>query len=178
MKNITNMTHSKIYTREELAEEVRRRRQAGERGVFTNGCFDLLHLGHVRYLQEARARGDFLVLGLNSDESTRRLKGPGRPYVPEMERAEILAALTCIDYVTIFDEPTASPLVRLLQPAIYSKGGDYASMQGMQDGTPDVSRLPEARVVQEYGGSVQLISYLPGHSTTALIAKIRGENKS
>ncbi|GAC1390421.1 MAG: adenylyltransferase/cytidyltransferase family protein [Ktedonobacteraceae bacterium] len=165
-------TSPKYHTRDELATVVHHRQQAGEQGVFTNGCFDLLHLGHVRYLQEAHKRGDFLVLGLNSDESTRWLKGPGRPYVPELERAEILAALSCIDYVTIFDEPTASPLVSLLQPAIYIKGGDYASAQ---DGTPDVSRLPEAKVVQEYGGSVQLIPYLPGHSTTALIAKIRGE---
>ncbi|GAC1400100.1 MAG: adenylyltransferase/cytidyltransferase family protein [Ktedonobacteraceae bacterium] len=165
-------TSPKYYTQNELAAEVHRRQQAGQRGVFTNGCFDLLHLGHVRYLQAARTRGDFLVLGLNSDASICRLKGPGRPYVPELERAEILAALTCIDYVTIFDEPTAGPLVSLLQPAIYIKGGDYA---GTQDGTPDMSRLPEARVVQEYGGSVQLIPYLPGHSTTALIAKIRGE---
>ncbi len=163
----------KYYTRNELATVVHRRQQAGEHGVFTNGCFDLIHLGHVRYLQEARTYGDFLVLGLNSDASTCRLKGPGRPYVPELERAEILAALSCIDYVTIFDEPTAGPLVALLQPATYIKGGDYAS--NTQDGTPDLSRLPEARVVQEYGGSVQLIPYLPGHSTTALIAKIRGE---
>ncbi len=168
MKN----TPTKYYMRDELATEVHRRQQAGERGVFTNGCFDLLHLGHVRYLQEAHMHGDFLVLGLNSDASTRHLKGPGRPYVPELERAEILAALSCIDYVTIFDELTASFLVSLLQPTIYIKGGDYASIQS---GTPDMSRLPEAKVVQEYGGSVQLIPYLPGHSTTALIAKIRGE---
>ncbi|GAC1432469.1 MAG: adenylyltransferase/cytidyltransferase family protein [Ktedonobacteraceae bacterium] len=168
-----NNTSLKYYMHNELAVEVHRRQKAGERGVFTNGCFDLIHLGHVRYLQEARRRGDFLVLGLNSDTSTRKLKGPGRPYVPELERAEILAALSCIAYVTIFDEPTAGPLVALLQPAIYIKGGDYAS--STQDGTPDMSRLPEAHVVQEYGGSVQLIPYLPGHSTTALIAKIRGE---
>src|SRR5579884_4379337 len=94
----------KILSREALASEVGRRQGMGERGVFTNGCFDLLHLGHVRYLQEARALGDFLVLGLNSDESTHRLKGPGRPLVPAMERAEMLAALTCVDYVTIFPE--------------------------------------------------------------------------
>ena len=168
-----NNTSPKYYTRDELATIIQGRQQAGEHGVFTNGCFDLIHLGHVRYLQEARTYGDFLVLGLNSDASTCRLKGPGRPYVPELERAEILAALSCIDYVTIFDEPTAGPLVALLQPATYIKGGDYAS--NTQDGTPDLSRLPEARVVQEYGGSVQLIPYLPGHSTTALIAKIRGE---
>ena len=167
-----NNTSPKYYTRNELANVVAERQQEGECGVFTNGCFDLLHLGHVRYLQEARTYGDFLVLGLNSDASTCRLKGPGRPYVPELERAEILAALSCIDYVTIFDEPTASLLVALLRPSVYIKGGDYASTQ---DGTPDMSRLPEARVVQEYGGRVQLIPYLPGHSTTALIAKIRGE---
>ena len=160
----------KILSREELATEVRRRQQAGERGVFTNGCFDLLHLGHVRYLQEARSLGDFLILGLNNDSSTRLLKGPGRPLVPENERAEILAALTCIDYITIFSEPTAGPLVALLQPAIYVKGGDYASTNGT---APDMTRLPEAKVVQEYGGSVRLIPYLPHHSTTELIAAIK-----
>ncbi len=160
----------KYWQQDELAEEVRRRQEAGERAVFTNGCFDLLHLGHVRYLQATRALGDFLILGLNSDESTRRLKGEGRPLVPQMERAEILAALTCIDYVTIFGETTASSLVSLLRPAIYVKGGDYA---GAQSDAADMSRLPEAKVVQEYGGTVRLVSYLPGHSTTELIAKIR-----
>src|SRR5205809_8021927 len=107
MSNLLHETEQKILDREELARVVEYRQQAGERGVFTNGCFDLLHLGHVRYLQEARALGDFLVLGLNDDAGVRRLKGPGRPLVPEQERAEILVALTCIDYVTIFDEPTA-----------------------------------------------------------------------
>src|SRR5215470_19315542 len=92
-------TRRKILGREELAREVSGRQAAAERGVFTNGCFDLLHLGHVRYLQQARALGDFLVLGLNNDDSVRLLKGPGRPLVPEHERAEILAALSCIDYV-------------------------------------------------------------------------------
>lgn len=168
-----NMTQQKIMHREQLAEEVRRRQQRGERGVFTNGCFDLLHLGHVRYLQEARALGDFLILGLNSDSSTRRLKGPGRPLVPEEERAEILAALACIDYVTIFAEPTAGPLVAFLRPAIYVKGGDYASAQSGAANEPDTSRLPEAKVVREYGGIVRLIPYLPGHSTTELIAAIQ-----
>ncbi len=160
----------KFMPRELLAEEVHSRQYAGERAVFTNGCFDLLHLGHVRYLQEARNLGDFLILALNSDESTRLLKGPGRPLVPEKERAEILAALTCIDYVTIFAEATASSLIELVQPAIYVKGGDYA---GAQSGVPDTSRLPEAKVVQAYGGIVRLIAYLPHHSTTELIAKIK-----
>src|SRR6058998_1263967 len=139
MRRLLNNTRDKIIGRHELNElttEVQRRQQAGERGVFTNGCFDLLHLGHVRYLQEARALGDFLILGLNNDTGVQRLKGAGRPLVPEQERAEILAALTCIDYVTIFDEPTASALVCLLQPAIYVKGGDYA---GVQSNIPDLS---------------------------------------
>src|SRR5260370_21270462 len=160
----------KIMNREALAIEVQRRQQAGEHGVFTNGCFDLLHLGHVRYLQEARALGDFLILGLNNDAGVRSLKGAGRPLVPEMERAEILAALTCIDYVTIFAEPTAGPLVALLQPAIYVKGGDYAAAQG---DLPDPDRLPEASIVQAYHGIVRRIPYLPHHSTTALIPGIK-----
>src|SRR5579862_8857431 len=116
MNNIQDVqldTRQKILQHAELAELVRARQQRGERAVFTNGCFDLLHLGHVRYLQDARNLGNFLILGLNSDESTRGLKGPGRPLVPEEERAEILAALTCIDYVTIFNEPTAGPLLSL-----------------------------------------------------------------
>jgi D-glycero-beta-D-manno-heptose 1-phosphate adenylyltransferase len=163
-------TNYKILGREELAVAVRRRQAAGESGIFTNGCFDLLHLGHVRYLGEARALGDFLILGLNNDEGVRLLKGPGRPLVPERERAEILAALTCIDYVTVFNEPIAGPLVALLQPAIYVKGGDYANLEG---NGPDISRLPEAKVVQVYGGVVRLIPYIPYHSTTELIEAIK-----
>lgn len=168
--NVLPDMRSKIVTRSQLASEMQRRQQTGECGVFTNGCFDLLHLGHVRYLQEARNLGDFLVLALNSDESVRRLKGVGRPLVPEMERAEILAALTCVDYITIFPEATASPLIELLQPAVYVKGGDYA---GARDNTPDSNRLPEAAVVQAYGGAVRLIPYVPQHSTTELIAAIK-----
>ena len=170
MSGNTCDTNYKILAREALAVEVRRRQAAGERGVFTNGCFDLLHLGHVRYLQEARALGDFLILALNGDGGVRLLKGTGRPLVPEYERAEILAALTCIDYVTVFHEPTAGPLVALVQPAIYVKGGDYAGLEG---NIPDTSRLPEAKVVQAYGGIVRLLPYLPHHSTTELIEAIK-----
>ncbi|HEY6411984.1 MAG TPA: adenylyltransferase/cytidyltransferase family protein [Ktedonobacteraceae bacterium] len=170
MNNLLHETQRKILRRDELAREVELRQEAGERGIFTNGCFDLLHLGHVRYLQEARALGDFLILALNNDAGVRALKGPGRPLVPEQERAEILAALSCIDYITIFAEATAGPLVQLLQPAIYVKGGDYANAGNDR---PDTSRLPEAKVVQAYGGSVSLIPYLPRHSTTALIAAIK-----
>ncbi|MGZ3611933.1 MAG: adenylyltransferase/cytidyltransferase family protein [Ktedonobacteraceae bacterium] len=166
----TNAIHKKILDRDTLAIQVQRRQIAGERGVFTNGCFDLLHLGHICYLQEARALGDFLILGLNSDEGVRLLKGTGRPLVPEDERAKILAALMCIDYVTIFSEPTAGPLLSVLQPSIYVKGGDYASSE---NNTLDTDRLPEAKVVQQYGGHVRLIPYLPHHSTTELIAAIK-----
>jgi rfaE bifunctional protein nucleotidyltransferase chain/domain len=165
-------TRRKIRGRDDVVREVQRRQQAGERGVFTNGCFDLLHLGHVRYLQEARALGDFLIVGLNSDESARRLKGPGRPLILENERAEILAALTCIDYVTIFSEPTAGPLVERVRPAIYAKGGDYA-LSGDAPEVPDSNRLPEASVVQAYGGIVRLIPYIAHHSTSELIAAIK-----
>jgi D-glycero-beta-D-manno-heptose 1-phosphate adenylyltransferase len=170
MNELINNTRDKILSSHDLATVVRNRQQAGERGVFTNGCFDLLHLGHVRYLQEARSLGDFLVLGLNSDSSVRQLKGAGRPLIPENERAEILAALSCIDYVTIFSEPVASPLVDLLRSAIYVKGGDYVDAQS---GTPDTARLPEAKIVFAYGGTVRLIPYIPHHSTTELIAAIK-----
>lgn len=164
------LARAKIFEKEPLASEVARRQANGERGVFTNGCFDLLHLGHVRYLQEARVLGDFLVLGLNSDEGVTFLKGAGRPLVPASERAEILAALTCVDYVTIFSERTARAVIELLRPAIYVKGGDYA---GASAGEPDLTRLPEAASVLVYGGTIRLIPYLAGHSTTELIAAIK-----
>jgi D-glycero-beta-D-manno-heptose 1-phosphate adenylyltransferase len=193
MMTIQQAAHQKVLPREEITAIVRHRQQTGERAVFTNGCFDLLHLGHIRYLQEARSLGDFLILGLNSDESVHRLKGPTRPLVPEQERAEILAALSCIDYVTIFSEPTASELVNLLQPAIYVKGADYAIPQPVKDvvgvrltstpctyptqeaqtAPPDASRLPEAKHVLAYGGTIRLISYVPNHSTTELIERIK-----
>jgi len=177
-----------------LAPIVAARQDTGERAVFTNGCFDLLHLGHVAYLRAARDLGDFLIVALNSDASTRRIKGPLRPLVAESERAEILAALSCVDYVTIFDDNTAERAVAALRPAVYVKGGDYAGGEHAQAGVTlapgelrhllagDASahpalaglerRLPEARVVAAYGGSVTLLPYLPGHSTTELIERI------
>src|SRR2546430_3116190 len=158
MSNLLHETEQKILDREELARVVEYRQQSGERGVFTNGCFDLLHLGHVRYLQQARTHGDFLILGLNNDAGVRVLKGVGRPLVPEKERAEILAALSCVDYITIFAEPTAGSLVRLLQPAIYVKGGDYANATRDQHHT---GRFQAPTVVQEDGGKVGLIAYCP-----------------
>jgi rfaE bifunctional protein nucleotidyltransferase chain/domain len=180
----------------EALEALARRRSLGERMVFTNGVFDLLHVGHVRYLREARALGDFLVVAMNSDASTRRLKGPARPINDEAERAETLAALAAVDYVTVFADATAEQLVGLMTPEVYAKGADYAGatpdareqtivlapeelrrlvITGHSDhaGLAGIAeRLPEARVVAEYGGALALIAYLPGHSTSELIARI------
>ena len=132
--------------------------------VMTNGHFDLLHVGHVRYLQAARGLGDALIVGLNSDGSTRARK-PGRPLVPEEERAELLAALACVDVVVIFDDLTAVGLVGALRPEIYVKGGDWG-----QAGGP---RPPEAEVVEAYGGRVIYLPYVPDRSTTLIIQRIR-----
>jgi len=141
-------------------------RSQGKRAVLTNGVFDLLHVGHVRCLQAARQLGDTLFVGLNSDESARRLKGPTRPLVPQTERAEMLCALTSVDYVVIFEEQTAERLVHILQPDIYAKGGDYLPVQ---DGGKS---LPEAPVVESYGGRVVLLPYSAGHSTSALVERM------
>jgi rfaE bifunctional protein nucleotidyltransferase chain/domain len=136
-------------------------RQAGGRVVVTNGCFDLLHVGHVRYLQAARALGDLLVVGVNSDASVRALKGPARPLVPAAERAEIVAALAAVDLVVVFDAPTAEPLVARLRPEVYVKGDDYTE-----------ATLPEARLVRAAGGEVVLLPTQSGLSTSALVARI------
>lgn len=146
-------------------------RAAGQRLVLTNGVFDLLHPGHVAYLEAARALGDMLVVGLNSDHSTRLIKGPQRPLMSEDDRAYLLAALRCVDYVTLFTEPTAERLVAALRPDIYVKGGDYA-LSGDADAPIDEQRLPEARVVRRIGGEVVLLPYRVGYSTTALLQKI------
>jgi rfaE bifunctional protein nucleotidyltransferase chain/domain len=137
-------------------------REAGGRVVFTNGCFDLLHPGHVSYLRAARSLGDALVVGLNSDASVRRLKGPSRPVVTEKDRAAVLEALESVDAVCIFGEDTPIRLMRELEPAIYVKGGDYR-----------VKDLPEAEVAREFGAEVRIISFEPGYSTSALIEKIK-----
>jgi rfaE bifunctional protein nucleotidyltransferase chain/domain len=137
--------------------------EAGLRVVLTNGTFDLLHIGHVRYLEAARAEGDILAVGINSDASVRGYKEPGRPVVPQDERAEIVAALRCVDYAVIFEESTATALVEALRPDVYVKGGDYAA-----GGKP----LPEAEAVATYGGVVRIIPLVEGHSASELIKKI------
>jgi D-glycero-beta-D-manno-heptose 1-phosphate adenylyltransferase len=140
----------------------------GKELVLTNGHFDLLHFGHVRYLQAARALGDALFVGLNSDRSTRALKGNNRPLTPQGERAEVLAALECVEAVIIFDELDAIRLVETLRPEIYAKGGDWSASEEPSSGKP----LPEAAAVQAYGGRIVLLPYLPEHSTSALIERI------
>jgi D-glycero-beta-D-manno-heptose 1-phosphate adenylyltransferase len=144
-------------------------RSSNLRLVCTNGVFDLMHIGHLYYLSAARELGDRLIVGVNSDESTRRIKGPTRPLIPETERAEMLAALECVDCVTIFPEDTACELIRNVHPDIYVKGGDY-SLIPTSDAT--AKPLPEATIVREYGGEIALIPYIPDHSTTALIERI------
>jgi D-glycero-beta-D-manno-heptose 1-phosphate adenylyltransferase len=140
----------------------------GQRLVLTNGCFDLLHVGHVRYLLEARALGDALAVGLNSDASVRKLKGAGRPVTPQDERAEIVSALACVDYVTIFNEETAERLVSEVRPQVYAKGGDYSA-------NPEDSCFPaEGHIVRGYGGSVRIVEYVPGCSTTELLHRLCG----
>ncbi|MDU0458133.1 MAG: D-glycero-beta-D-manno-heptose-7-phosphate kinase [Geobacteraceae bacterium] len=152
---------SKIKSRDVLALLIAAEQAKGRQVVFTNGCFDLLHAGHVKYLQKARDLGDLLVLGLNSDASVRRLKGAKRPLIGEDERAHILAALYCIDYVTIFDEDTPLELIKALKPQILVKGGDY-SLDGV------VGR----DIVEQYGGRVELVSFVDGKSTSNIIDKV------
>ena len=153
----------RIVTRKEAAAAVAADRAAGRRVVFTNGCFDLVHAGHVRYLREARALGDRLVIGLNTDSSIRRLgKGQDRPIVPEDQRAEVLAALEMVDYVTLFAEDTPLDLIRALAPDVLAKGGDW---------TPET--VVGGDEVRARGGRVVIIPYHPGLSTTALLERIR-----
>jgi rfaE bifunctional protein nucleotidyltransferase chain/domain len=152
----------RILGREALRELCARWRAQGETIVFTNGCFDILHVGHARYLEQARALGDHLVVGVNSDRSTRALKGPERPIVPEAERAEMVASLRAVDAVSIFDEELPDELIRAVRPHIHTKGGDYREED-----------LPEAKVVREYGGEVRVLALVPDHSTTRLVEMMR-----
>jgi rfaE bifunctional protein nucleotidyltransferase chain/domain len=144
-----------------LGEALNNRRAIGDKIVFTNGCFDILHVGHARYLEQARALGDLLVVGLNSDDSVRGLKGDNRPLVPEEERAELLAALECVDYISVFGESYPDALLEVVQPAIHAKGGDYREED-----------LPEAAIVIKHGGKVVILPLVEGRSTTNIIERI------
>ncbi|HTL79411.1 MAG TPA: adenylyltransferase/cytidyltransferase family protein [Candidatus Babeliales bacterium] len=153
----------KIVKLEELSNRCEKLRSAGKRIVATNGCFDLLHVGHVRYLQAARALGDVLVLGLNGDRSVHELKGAGRPLTTENDRAEILAALDCVDLVTIFPEIRATKFLAAVRPAVYVKGGDY---------TPRTLDEEELTVLKETEAAIRLIPFETGYSTSGLIEQI------
>ena len=156
-----------VRTLFEVSQIRRRLRDSGRTVVFTNGCFDILHAGHVRYLAAARSLGDCLIVGLNGDDSVRRLKGARRPILPAADRADILAGLAAVDYVVLFDDDTAERLVAELEPDVYVKGGDYRS-----DATGAGKPLPEAAIVSRYGGRVELVELHPGRSTTDVIESI------
>jgi D-glycero-beta-D-manno-heptose 1-phosphate adenylyltransferase len=151
----------KRLTIEALRPVVEKLKQVGETIVFANGCFDLLHVGHIRYLEGARRLGDVLIVGLNSDDSVRQLKGLGRPLMPEEERAEILAAISFVDYIVIFDEPTVERLLLQIQPDIHCKGTDYT-----------VDSVPEREVVLSYGGRIAIVGDPKDHSTRDLIREV------
>ncbi|HOG17172.1 MAG: Bifunctional protein HldE [Syntrophaceae bacterium PtaU1.Bin231] len=151
----------KILDRRELRRRLGELRSSGKRIVFTNGCFDILHVGHVRYLGEARRLGDVLVVAVNSDASVREIKGEKRPLVPEEERAELIAALECVDFVTVFSEPTPLALIRMLQPDTLVKGGDWRA-----------ENVVGRDEVLSRGGRVELIPMTEGASTTNIIEKI------
>jgi rfaE bifunctional protein nucleotidyltransferase chain/domain len=155
---------------EQLRQLGDRLRAGRKKIVFTNGHFDLLHVGHLRYLQAAAALGDVLVVGLNDDASTTRRKGPSRPILPQDERAELVAGLACVVYVTIFSEDTAERTVELLRPDVYVKGGDYALTEA--ELATGKQPLPEAEIVRSYGGEVRTIPLVPGSSTTAIERRI------
>ena len=147
---------------EALAAEIARRRETGASVALANGCFDVLHVGHVRYLRGARALADVLVVAINGDDAVRQLKGPGRPVMPAGERAELVAAIEGVDYVTIFETLTVEPVLRALEPDVHAKGTDY---------TPET--VPERDIVAEYGGRVAIVGDPKDHSTTAFLDSMR-----
>jgi D-beta-D-heptose 7-phosphate kinase / D-beta-D-heptose 1-phosphate adenosyltransferase len=151
----------------ELTVRLAAERAQGRRIVFTNGCFDVLHRGHTSYLRQARQLGDVLVVAVNGDDSVRRLKGPGRPINAALDRANVLAALSCVDYVTVFDTDTPAPLIEALKPDVYAKGGDY---------TPEM--LEETETVRSYGGQVSIVDYVPSQSTTSVVNRIRANEQA
>ena len=152
------MPSQKIFNREQLKDRVAEWRQSGKRIILANGCFDLLHVGHVRYLRAAKLLGDRLIVAVNSDESVKALKGPGRPLMPAEERAEILAALADVDAVVVFPEPDVRSLIRELRPDIQAKGTDYTA-----------DTVPERDAVLEYGGRVEIVGDAKTHSVSKMI---------
>ena len=158
---------AKIIPRAEVTSLGERLRGEGRRIAFANGCFELLHVGHVRFLQGARAEGDVLVVGVNSDRAVAGLKGPGRPLLPAEARVELVAALECVDYVVIFDEMTAEAVLRDLRPHVQCKGTDYTA-----------EAVPERAVMEELGGTVRIVGDAKDHSTRDILAEIRKRSKA
>jgi len=158
------MTTGKILSLEDLAERAKALRAAGKKVVATNGCFDLLHVGHVRYLKAARARGDILVVGLNGDPSVRQLKGPGRPLNSEKDRAEVLAALESVDLIAIFPEDRATRFIQSVAPDVYVKGGDYKA---------ETLNSEERAVLEKLGTKIEIVPFEKGYSTSGLLEKLR-----
>jgi rfaE bifunctional protein nucleotidyltransferase chain/domain len=156
-------THEKILSREELKRRLGAHRQMGGRIVLANGCFDLLHVGHTRYLSGAKAEGNILVVAVNSDSGVRQLKGAGRPVLPEQERAELVAALADVDYVLVFDEPNVETVLEDLRPDVHAKGTDYT-----------VDTVPEREVAKKLGVRVAIVGDPKRHSTKDLLAKLAG----
>jgi D-glycero-beta-D-manno-heptose 1-phosphate adenylyltransferase len=155
------VAREKVLSREQLAERVRQERAAGRTIAFANGCFDILHVGHVRYLESAAGEADVLVVALNDDHWVRQLKGEGRPILSAGDRAELVAALRCVDYVVIFSEPTVGPLLTELRPDVHCKGTDYT-----------VESVPERDIVLGYGGRTAIVGDPKDHSTRDLLARI------
>ncbi|MDI6854118.1 MAG: D-glycero-beta-D-manno-heptose 1-phosphate adenylyltransferase [Deltaproteobacteria bacterium] len=165
---MTASTAAKIISRPEAGRWVRGIQAEGKKVVFTNGCFDLLHVGHVQYLEEARSLGDALIVAVNTDDSVRRLsKGSGRPVNPEADRARVLAALACVDRVVLFPEDTPREIIAELQPDVLVKGGDYR-----------LEEIVGRETVLARGGRVKVIPFVPGYSTTALLARIREKSRT
>ncbi|HJT45425.1 MAG TPA: adenylyltransferase/cytidyltransferase family protein [Chthoniobacterales bacterium] len=162
------MTTSKVVPLNELAKRVKELRAGGKKVVATNGCFDLLHLGHVRYLKAAHSLGDILVVGLNGDQSVRDLKGTGRPLNRERDRAELLAALESVDLIAIFPELRATRFIELAMPDVYVKGGDYTS---------ETLNAEERAALQKIGTQIEIIPFEKGYSTSGLLEKVRGDRK-
>lgn len=156
--------NSRIVDRTELIMAVDKARTRGKRIVFANGCFDVLHVGHVRYLEAARALGDILIVAVNSDQQARKLKGEGRPLLPQNQRAEIVSSLEAVDLVTIFDEPTVTELLLALKPDVHAKGTDYTE-----------ETVPERDVVRSFGGRVAIVGDPKDHSSTKMIEKVSSE---
>jgi rfaE bifunctional protein nucleotidyltransferase chain/domain len=162
------MTNAKIIGMDELSARSKELRSAGKQLVATNGCFDLLHLGHVRYLKLARQLGDALVVGVNGDDSVRQLKGKGRPLNNERDRAEVLAALECVDLVTIFPDVRATKFIAAANPAVYAKGGDY---------TPETLNAAERGLLEKLGAGIRIIPFEAGYSTSQLVEQLRKIDK-